>query len=152
MSKYLDSIDLDRQGRSIKSQTNFLLQPGNMTGRCLGVCLDSCRWDSQTTVLYEMSLDKMLNFIGSWKEQNDDNYPSLFGQVEWEKRFNKPCLPQKLPLKNHSICPRFNSVIFCPRFNEEHAGAPVIIDRGGRLRCGHQTTKWLKPSYIEWYR
>ncbi len=46
--------------RSPREQSQFLLQGNTMQSRYLGACLDSCRWGSETTVMYEMNVKEMI--------------------------------------------------------------------------------------------
>lgn len=39
-----------------KKAMKYLMEPGKMEGKYLGACLDSCRWGSQTTVLWETDI------------------------------------------------------------------------------------------------
>ncbi len=112
------------------NQVKFLLD-GNMKGQYLGACLDSCRWGSETTVMYMMGIRGMRDFIKSWMQQNEDNFQTLFRPEELGYK------ELALPHIHYESCPR----------DSKHKG--TIEDIGGRLRCAQITTKYLKPSFIE---
>ena len=124
---------LDKEKRLPKQQEIFLRREGNMKGLYLGACLDSARWGSQTTVMYEMIKKRMISFIHNWMNQNNDNFESLWHERKIEdlyKRFN-------LPHINHEFCP----------VNKNHKER--ISDLGGRIRCSHMDKRYLRPSFIE---
>src|SRR3989344_460171 len=121
---------LDKEKRLPKQQEIFLRREGNMKGLYLGACLDSARWGSQTTVMYEMSKKRMISFIHNWMNQNNDNFESLWHERKIEdlyKRFN-------LPHINHEFCP----------VNKNHKER--ISDLGGRIRCSHMDKRNLRPK------
>jgi len=127
-------IDLDKSKRSPKEQTEFLMQ-GRMAGKYLGACLDSCRWGSCTTVMYEMGVKGMIDFIQNWMRQNKENFQHLWHEKKIEELYTK----FELPFIHHETCPRY----------KEHKGA--ITDFGGRLRCAHESEQKFKPSFVEYY-
>jgi len=98
---------------------------GNMKGQYLGRCLDSCRWGSQTTVMYEMTVRDMISFIENWMHQNDENFQDLWHERTIEELFEK----FELPHIHHENCP----------VKEYHIG--TIEDLGRRIRCSYK----LKP-------
>ncbi len=130
-----EPFPLDKKGRAPKEQAEFLMKEKNMVGYILGGCLDSCRWGSQTTVMYEMSIKDMIDFIQNWTEQNEGNFESLFH----EKRIDGLYERFELPYIDYDVCPN----------NKEHKER--MRDMGGRVRCGHRKIIKLKPSFVESY-
>lgn len=124
---------IDRDKRSVKEQTAFLLQPRNMSGKYLGACLDSCRWGSMTTTVYEMSVQRMVSFIQNWMAQNHNHYYQLFHERHLEEIYTT----LELPHINHEHCPR----------NEKHT--ETITDLKGRVRCAHEDKLKYKPSFVD---
>jgi len=118
--------------KSPKKQAEFLVQKENMKGEYLSDCLDSCRWGSQTTVLYDMSIKQMISFIQKWMQQNKHNFQNLFNERKIEEAYTK----FELPYINYELCPR----------NKEHEG--VIKDLTGRLRCAHKSQQKFKPNFV----
>lgn len=127
---------LDSEGRPPKQQAEFLLQDSNMNGKYLGACLDSCRWGSYTTVMYEMSIMDMINFVQIWMKQNESNFKNLFYAKGMQQRI-------ELPFINHDVCPRTKSE------DKKHNGA--VRDLMGRLRCANKSERRLKPSFLVEY-
>lgn len=130
-------------GKSPREQAEFLLEGKNMKGQYLGACLDSCRWGSYSTIMYEMNINDMISFIQNWMEQNKRKFPKI-----WEKNFTELWhekeigdLDKRFELSyvHHEVCPR----------DKNHKD--TIKDLGGRLRCYNFSKKKLKPSYIESY-
>jgi len=119
---------LKTEGKAPKEQANFLLKDQNMKGLPLGVCLDSCRWGSITTVMYEMSVSDMVFFIKKWMQQNKDNLENLISEDSYE-----------LPYLNHNLCPS----------DKSHKGR--VFDLAGRERCAYKTEKRLRPNYVYYY-
>lgn len=122
--------ELDKKDRSPKEQIAFLLQDGNMNRLYLSSCLDSCRWGSITSCMWEMSLNEMISFIQNWIQQNESNFLNLFQQGDVSKI--------KLPYISHGSCPR-NS--------EDDPHIKRIRDLKGRIRCAHKTKEKLTPGY-----
>ena len=112
-----DAFSVDRYGRLPKEQTAFLLESDHMKGKYLGACLESCRWGSPTTVLYEMDITDMVHFVQVWLKQNNENFSSLFHY------FNDKV---ELPYINFEVCPK----------NEDHKY--TVFDVAGMLRCGYR--------------
>lgn len=126
---------MDSQGRMPKQQAEYLMQPNNMAGKFLGECLDSCRWGSQMSVLYEMGPREMIDFIQNWMKQNE----GLF-QHRWHERPIGELYERfELPFIRHLTCPT----------NENHSN--TILDYAGRVRCAHRADKELKSGYIYQY-
>lgn len=125
----------DESKRSPKEQAKYLLKNGNMNGMYLGACLDSCRWGSQTTVLYEMNITEMISFIRGWMRQNKDNFQNLWH----ERRIDELYKRFELPYINHESC----------HSNKEHT--KTIRDCGGKLRCAQFEIKKFKPSFVVSY-
>ena len=117
---------LDKEHRVPKQQAEYLVKSGNMNGEYLGACLESIRWGSQTTVMYEFSVRDLVFFIGTWMAHNPDNFERLFHLKNNEA---------ELPHIVHEQCPA------------EEAHIKTIRDRAGRLRCAESIIKKLKPSY-----
>jgi len=88
-------VQLEKEGRSPKEQAQFLMD-GGMKGRLLGACLDSCRWGSQTGVMYEMNTRGMACLVKSWIDQNPDGIPDLVH----EKDVHEFYAGMRLPLKD----------------------------------------------------
>ncbi|MEA2003919.1 MAG: hypothetical protein U9O53_03080, partial [archaeon] len=134
MASTIESVysDLKISKRGPKEQAEFLLRDGNMEGRYLGACLDSCRWGDKTTVMYEMSLDGMISFIQGWMEQNEDSFCNRFNE-EKECAFFTGI---ELPYIDHDACPR----------DKEHKGRIKCFD--GKLRCAYTSKKGYKPGFV----
>lgn len=126
---------LDKSDRNPKQQTRFLLKNGNMKGQYLGACLDSCRWGSTMTVMYEMDVNEMISFIQNWMKQNKDNFRGLYHEKKIEELYKK----FELPHIHHEKCPR----------DENHRG--ILRDLDGKLRCSASKEQKLKPSYVQTY-
>lgn len=125
---------LEREGRLPKQQMEFLMQ-GNMKGKYLGLCLDSCRWGSSTTVMYETDAKGMIEFITNWMDQNKDNLEKLWHERRIDELYKKFELPHKI----YASCPRD------PRHRR------TIKDKAGRIRCAHISRKEIKPSFFNSY-
>ena len=126
---------LKRGNRTVKGQAKYLMKPDNMHGKYLGACLDSCRWGGQTTVMWEMNIKEMISFIQAWFEQNKKIFKHLFHERKIKdlyKRFDLPHIHDET----------------CRRDNKH---TETIKDLAGRLRCAHETKKYLKPSFITSY-
>lgn len=117
-----------------KEQAEFLMQNSNMIGEYLGACLDSCRWGSQTTVMWEMSIRGMITFIQNWMHQNPD-FQNLYHERPIEELYTK----FELPHINHEYCPR----------DGNHKGK--VRDLAGRVRCSHKSTEKFRPSFTTEY-
>ena len=131
-SAYPGNSYLEDSKRVPKEQAEFLLRDGNMEGRYLGACLDSCRWGGKTTVMYEMSLYDMISFIQNWMQQNEDGFCNRFN----EKEVCDLYAGLELPYINHDACPR----------DKGHKGR--IRDFDGKLRCAHTSKKGYKPGFV----
>ncbi len=118
----------------VKDSMDYLMQQGNMKGKYLGACLDSCRWGSMTTVAWELDLRSLMKFIQKWREENNDN-ENLYHEEPIEKLYTK----FELPYINHEKCPR----------NKEHKD--IFRDGIGKLRCGHRTVEKYKPGFLKEY-
>ncbi len=118
---------------SPKEIMKFILQEDRMKGVPLGECLESWRWGSYTTVMWETNLKGMVSFIESWINQNKKGYEELFNEKDCGYRI------PNLPHINHKECPR--------DFN--HNG--TLTDLGGIVRCAHISKKRLKPNFIDNY-
>lgn len=127
---------LEKSNRSVKEQTAYLLQPGKMIGIPLGACLDSCRWGSKSTTMYEMSVQGMVSFIQNWMAQNPDNYQQLFH----ERPLAEIYIKIELPHLKHEKCPR----------DEKHQG--TITDFEGKKRCRFRRKLSFRPSFMESYQ
>ena len=71
-----------KSNRHPENQIKFLLQPGNMEGRYLGACLDSGRWGSQDSVMYDLGIKGLIDFIQNWMGQNPRNFMELWHDKE----------------------------------------------------------------------
>jgi len=103
------------------------LKEGNMKGRFLGQCLDSCRWGSPYDIMYEMNSLEMTEFVKNWIEQNPDNL--RFHYKELSKDF-------ELPYIDREVCP----------INEEHKLRGKGLD--GTIRCINEDIKRIKEGYL----
>lgn len=119
---------------SVKDSMKYLLKSGNMKGKYLGACLDSCRWGSMTTVAWEMDIRSLMNFIGKWRRENNDN-ELLYHEMSIDELYKK----FELPYINHEKCSR----------DENHKEA--FRDGAGRLRCGHRIVEKHKPNFLREY-
>jgi hypothetical protein len=122
-----------KSNRLPKEQAEFLMKKSNMKGKYLGACMDSCRWGSPTTVMYETNVKGMIDFIRTWMQQNEGNFKNLWHEKQIEESYTK----FELPFIHHETCPR----------DKEHKG--VVRDLGERLRCAHKSEQRLKPSFAE---
>jgi hypothetical protein len=119
---------------SPKESAEYLMKLGNMEGKYLGACLDSCRWGSMTTVAWDMNVRGLMSFIQKWRDENNDN-EDLYHEEPIDKLYTK----FELPYINHEKCPR----------NKKHENN--FLDGEGRLRCGHRSIDKMKPSFIQEY-
>jgi hypothetical protein len=125
---------LNVPGNNPKDKMSWLMQDGNMRGEYLGACLDSCRWGSMSTVMWDTNIRGLMGFIQNWREQNSDDeslYHERSIQEIWEKF--------ELPHIHHQTCPR----------DKNHTG--TITDLSGVVRCAHIERKKLRPSFIKTY-
>jgi len=109
--------------------------PELLEGKYLGAVLDSCRIGTMTTCAWPTNFDGLLKLINAWGEVNSwrgDLYHEVPMDEMYEKKF-------ELPWISHDGCPR----------DEKHSG--IMLDAGGRSRCGHKTVKKLRPSFVEGY-
>jgi|GEM_PF-6909743 len=120
---------LDKSKRLPEAQAAWLMK-GHMKGRYLGECLDSCRWGSPMTVMYEMSPRELITFVKSWMRQNK-NFEKKFHERPIEEMYTK----FELPRISYDHCPR----------NEDHKR--TITDGAGRIRCADVQYQHVKPSY-----
>ena len=123
---------LDKSNRDPKKQAEFLRLNGNMKGKYLGACLDSCRWGGSMSVMWEMNVPEMVYFVQNWMRQNKKEFQSLWHEKKIEDMYTR----FDLPYINHNVCPS----------NGEHN--ETILDNGGRTRCSHREIKIMKPSFI----
>ena len=130
------NLELPKELNEPKEEAEFLQKDENMKGYYLGACLDSCRWGSQMTVMWEMSIKDMIGFIQNWMKQNKNNYQELFHEMKINELYDK----FELPHIHYDRCPR------AKENKEENKG--VITDLAGRLRCAHKEIKYFKPNYI----
>lgn len=128
------NIAMEKSGRTIREQTDFLLD-GNMEDKPLSVCLDSSRWGGQTTVLYEMSVVDLVSFVENWMRQNGKDFQNLFLEKDDIKYYRNT----KLPYVHHKTCPA----------DEKHIG--MIRDFNGAIRCAHIKEEKLKPSFVDYF-
>ncbi|MCD6477181.1 MAG: hypothetical protein J7K26_03435 [Candidatus Aenigmarchaeota archaeon] len=105
----------------------------NMQGKYLSTCLDSCRWGSTITIMYDLSIRELIDFIISWKKQNKNNFQNLWH--ENEKEIEKIYSELKLPYIDYDACPR----------NNKHTGKIKCLD--GVIRCAHIEEKKLEPDF-----
>lgn len=119
-----------------KDKMNFLMEGSNMFAKYLGACLDSCRWGSQTSVMWDVGYKEMIKFIQNWINQNPNRFQTLFH----EKDINEIYTKFELPHIHHEKCPT----------NSGHTER--LIDFGGKVRCAHVDFKKLKPDFInDWF-
>src|SRR5438309_764494 len=93
---------LERHGRSLREQKEYLKGSRNMGELYLGACLDSIRWGGQTSVMYEMTIPEMVSFIDFCMKQNSDKFEKLFH----EKKIEEMSTHFELPYIEHDSCPR----------------------------------------------
>lgn len=124
-----------RGERMPKEQAEYLMQGKHMQGMYLGAALDSSRWGSTMTTLYEMSVKELVSFVQNWIGQNHDNFEKLFHERKIEELYKK----FELPHIHHTSCPRDSS----------HKG--LIDDLDGRTRCSQMTEQSFKPSYVTYW-
>jgi hypothetical protein len=129
------SYTIDKSNRLPKEQAKFLMTEDEMKGKYLGACLDSCRWGSQTTVMYEMGVKGLIGFIQNWMQQNPENFTDLWHEKQIEELYTK----FELPFIHHETCPR----------DKNHSG--VVRDLGGKLRCAHKSEERLKPNFVRYW-
>jgi len=118
--------DIDGKGPFVEAE--YLKKDGHMKGLYLGQCLDSCRWGSIMTIMYEMNTLEMAEFIKNWMEQNKSNL-----------KFHYEDLPAdfELPYVKHDVCPR----------NSKHKIRNMGLD--GTIRCIDEDVKEIKKDYLE---
>ena len=124
----IEKIKFPTKIRGPEQEAEYLMQDGNMKNRYLDQCLDSCRWGSIMTVLYEMNTFQMVDFIKSWMEQNKDNLK--FHCKGSSSSFD-------LPRIHYDIYPR----------NSDHKGR--TLDFEGRIKCADEDKKDLREALIE---
>ena len=112
-----------------KQEMLYLLKDGNMKGKYLGACLDSCRWGSIVTVMYETGVDGLIGFVQEWIRQNEDNFEKIYHKEEIPKDF-------KLPYIQHYKCPR------------DDGHEKIINTLDGKIRCNYKTEESYKPSFV----
>lgn len=129
------NLDLPEfKGMNPKQRMEFLMQSGNMKGKYLGACLDSCRWGSTVSVMWETDVRGLMGFIQKWRDENNDN-PSLYHELKLEEAYTR----FELPHINHESCPR----------NKFHGR--TFVDNSGKVRCGHRDVSGMRPSFLESY-
>lgn len=112
---------LKHENRLPKEQAEFLMDDNHMEGKYLGECLDSCRWGSITTVMWEMTVREMIDFVKNWMRQNHDNFQNLWHERKIEELYTK----FELPYVHSDKC----------IVGSEHSR--TVYDNGGRLRCAY---------------
>ena len=117
--------------RNPKHQMEWLMKSGNMRGKYLGACLDSCRWGAATTVMWETNVYGLMNLIDNWRKQNNDK-ESLYHELTIEEMWKR----FELPYIDHKSCPR----------GEKHTG--TFLDRTGIVKCSHIEKIKMKPSFL----
>ena len=115
--------------RDPKSESEFLMKDKNMKGYYLGDCLDSCRWGSDLTVMYEMTSKEMITFVKIWMRQNKGNFQNLWHERKIDELYKK----FELPYINRA----------CTGTDHKE----IIMDIEGKLRCAHKEIMTLKPSF-----
>lgn len=115
-------IDLNADKRLPKEQAEFLMQPNHMRGKYLGACLDSCRWGSMQTVMWEMNPVQIIEFVQNWMEQNKRNFRKLFHELTIEEMWKK----FEFPYLDRKSC--HNRILKLP---------------DGTVECGHYETREL---------
>jgi len=123
---------LDKDGRSPKEQAEWLQQGRRMQGKYLGFCLDSARWGSPQTVMYEMAPKDMIVFIQNWMEQNKGFERKLLHEKPIEelyKRFELPKTDNENCKENHEtrkiVMP--NGEVFCATQKEVKVFSPLEL-------------------------
>ena len=116
---------------SVEKRIEHLLKPGQMKGKFLGACLDSCRLGTMNTCYWPMNIHGLMGFIQKWRDENNDQ-ESLYHEEPLEKIFSR----FELPRINHENCPR----------DKNHS--ETFIDAVGRVRCAHKDVKQVKPSFL----
>ena len=109
-------------------RSQYLMQNGNMRGRYLGQWLDSCRWGSTETIMYEQNALEMTKFIGNWMRQNKGDL--RFHERELPPNFELPCI-------NYDACPR----------DPHHKVRNTGLD--GSVRCIDVDEKKIRESLLE---
>ena len=100
-----------------------------MKGLYLGACLDHCRWGSIGSVMYEVGVGGLVDFIRCWMQQNPDT-----GNL-WHH--SDPPHDLMLPHIHHDRC---------PRDSKKHNG--TIPDRTGRIRCSSVSSLKFRPDFV----
>lgn len=75
-----------------------------------------------------------MSFIQKWKNENNDNL-KLYHEIPIDDLY----IRFELPYINHDACPR----------DKKHLG--VVVDGGGKVRCGQKSIKKFKPSFMYRY-
>lgn len=120
--------------KSPKKAMKYLMEGHNMRGKYLGACLDSCRWGSPVTVMWETDVRGLMRFIQRWRDENNDDL-NLYHEVPIDRLYTR----FELPHIQHKQCPR----------DEKHRRN--FLDAGGRIRCGERSVRRFRPSFIESY-
>jgi hypothetical protein len=128
MSYETEKVKFPSRVKDPSQETEYLMQDGNMKDRYLGQCLDSCRWGSLETVLYEMNAFQMVGFIKNWVKQNRDSLKFHFEKVP-------PDL--ELPYIKREKCPR----------NSDHRLKNKGLD--GTVRCIDEDVKKFRRGSFE---
>ncbi len=105
--------------RLLLAQRDFLSLEREMNGLYLGACLESIRWGSETSVLYQLSAREMIHFVKAWQNQNEGEAKNRFIPTELEEAYRSLELPYR-----EEGCPR----------DKDHKKR--IKDISGRERCG----------------
>lgn len=117
-----------------KNAMRYLMEPGNMKGKYLGACLDSCRWGSPITVKWETDVKGLMSLIQKWRKENNDDL-DLYHEIPVNEMYSK----FELPHINYKNCPR----------DKDHK--KTFTDLSLQVRCGERSVQSFKPSFIKSY-
>lgn len=118
---------LDTKGRSVKNQAEYLLD-NHMRGVYLGLALDSCRWGSPVTVMWEMDVKGMISFIQNWMQQNEGHVKELLHERKLEELYTKFDLPYlDKECKGHKRKIEINGRVYCGEYGIKEMNLKELI-------------------------
>lgn len=124
--------ELSTNNRLPKNQAEYLLQGNNMHGLVLGQALDSCRWGSMQTCMWEMDVRGMISFIQIWMEQNKNLRKKItdgLHERKLEKLYTKFELPHldKKCVEEHKKKLEFKGITYCGEYATKELDLTEII-------------------------
>lgn len=118
---------LDTQNRVPKEQAKYLLD-NHMQNVYLGLALDSCRWGSPVTVLWDMDVRGMISFIQNWMQQNEGHVKELLHERKLEEIYTKFELPYlDKECEGHKRKLEINGRVYCGEYEVKEMNLKEII-------------------------